>query len=93
MSCLSCIPVTTQNVTSTTITLTWGIVTGAVGYQLEYKVNDPAVTTYTQLPQQTTTSVVASSLVPNTEYLFRVNTLCQAGQSCYSATIKKKTLA
>jgi len=45
------------------------------------------------LPQQTTTSVVASSLVPNTEYLFRVNTLCPAGESCYSATIVKKTLA
>jgi hypothetical protein len=93
MSCLSCIPVTTLNVTSTTITITWGAVTGAVGYQLEYKVNDPLVTIYTQLPQQTTTSVVASSLDPDTEYLFRVNTLCTAGESCYSATIKKKTLA
>ena len=93
MSCLSCIPVTTLNVTSTTITLSWGAVDGAIGYQLEYKVNDPLVTTYTLLPQQTTTSVVASSLVANTEYLFRVNTICPAGESCYSATIKKKTLA
>jgi hypothetical protein len=92
MSCLSCIPVSTLNVTSTTITLTWGAVDGATGYQLEYKVNDPAVLVYTLLPQQTTTSVVASSLTSGTEYLFRVNTLCTGGGSCYSATIVKSTL-
>jgi hypothetical protein len=92
MSCLSCIPVSTLNVTSTTITLTWGAVDGATGYQLEYKVNDPLVTVYTLLPQQTTTSVVASALTSGTEYLFRVNTLCTAGESCYSATVVKSTL-
>lgn len=92
MSCLSTIPVTTLNVTPTTVTLSWAPVTGAVGYQVEYKVNDDLVTTYTLLPQQTTTSVVASSLTSATEYLFRVNTICQGGQSCYSATIIKSTL-
>lgn len=92
MACLSSIPLTTINVTSTTITLTWGAVDGATGYQLEYKVNDPAVLVYTLLPQQTTTSVVASSLTPGTEYLFRVNTLCTGGESCYSASIVKSTL-
>jgi hypothetical protein len=93
MACLSSIPLTTINVSSTTITLSWGPVEDATGYQVEYKVNDPAVVTYTLLPQQTTTAVVVSSLVANTEYLFRVNTLCPAGESCYSATIIKKTLA
>lgn len=92
MSCLSCIPVSTLNVTSTTITITWGAVDGATGYQLEYKVNDPLVNIYTLLPQQTTTSVVASALTPGTEYLFRVNTLCSGGESCYSATVVKSTL-
>lgn len=92
MPCLSSIPLTTINVTSTTITLNWGAVDGATGYQLEYKVNDPLVLSYTILPQQTTTSVVASSLLPNTEYLFRVNTLCPGSEFCYSATIVKSTL-
>ena len=92
MSCLSAIPVTTLNVSTTTITLTWGAVTGAVGYQVEYKVNNPLVTSYTLLPQQTTTSVVVGSLTSGTEYLFRVSTLCQSGESCYSATIIKSTL-
>ena len=92
MACLSSIPLTTINVTSTTITLSWGAVENATGYQLEYKVNDPAVLVYTILPQQTTTSVVASSLTPKTEYLFRVNTLCSGGESCYSASIIKSTL-
>lgn len=92
MACLSSIPLTTINVTSTTITLSWGAVAGATGYQLEYKVNDPLVVAYTLLPQQTTTSVVASSLTPKTEYVFRVNTLCTAGESCYSTTIVKSTL-
>lgn len=92
MPCLSSIPLTTTNVTSTTITLSWGAVSGATGYQLEYKVNDPGVVIYTLLPQQTTTSVVASGLTPGTEYLFRVNTLCTGGDSCYSASILKSTL-
>jgi hypothetical protein len=92
MPCLSTIPVTTLNVTSTTVTLSWAPVTGVVGYQVEYKINDDLVTTYTLLPQQTTTSVVVSSLTAATEYLFRVNTICQAGASCYSATIIKSTL-
>lgn len=92
MSCLSTIPVTTLNVTPTTVTLSWAPVTGAVGYQVEYKVNNDLIPTYTLLPQQTTTSVVVSSLTTGTEYLFRVNTLCQAGESCYSATIIKSTL-
>lgn len=92
MPCLSTIPVTTLNVTSTTVTLSWAPVTGAVGYQVEYKVNDDLVTSYTLLPQQTTTSVVVGSLNPATEYLFRVNTICSGGVSCYSATIIKSTL-
>ena len=91
MACLSSIPLTTINVTNTTITLNWGAVENATGYQLEYKVNDPAVLVYTILPQQTTTSVVASSLMPGIEYLFRVKTLCSGGESCYSATILKST--
>jgi len=92
MPCLSTIPVTTLNVTNTTVTLSWSAVTGATGYQVEYKVNDPLVTTYTLLPQQTTTSAIVGSLTSGTEYLFRVNTLCGIGTSCYSATIIKSTL-
>jgi hypothetical protein len=92
MPCLSTIPVTTTNVTSTTVTLSWSTVTGATGYQVEYKVNDPLVTTYTLLPQQTTTAIVVGSLTPATEYQFRVNTLCSGGTTCYSATIVKSTL-
>lgn len=92
MPCLSSIPLTTTTITSTTVALTWSPVTGATGYQVEYKVNNPLITSYTLLPQQTTTSALVGSLTAGTEYLFRVNTFCGIGQSCYSATILKSTL-
>ena len=91
MSCQSTIPVTTTIITPITIAIAWSAVSGSTGYQVEYRENDPAVTSWTLLPTQTTTSSLIGSLMPATEYLMRVNTFCPTG-NCYSVTILNSTL-
>jgi hypothetical protein len=92
MSCLSAIPLQTTTITPITIGLTWGAVSTAANYQVEYKENSPSVTSWTLLPLQTTTNATIGSLMPQTEYLIRVNTICQDTTSCYSVTIIASTL-
>ena len=87
MSCLSAIPVQTTVITPLTIAISWGAVSGAANYQVEYKENSPSVVSWTLLPLQTTTNATIGGLTPQTEYLIRVNTICQDSTSCYSVTI------
>lgn len=83
------IPVKTNVITPLTIDLVWGAVTGATGYQVEYKL--PSAGTWTLLPVQTTTSVTIGSLTPATEYYIRVGTTTNV-TTCYSVTISASTL-
>ena len=83
------IPVKTNVITPLTIDLVWGAVTGATGYQVEYKV--PSAVTWTLLPVQTSTSVTIGGLIPATEYYIRVNTTTEL-DNCYSVTISASTL-
>jgi hypothetical protein len=92
MPCLSAIPLQTTTITPVTIGLTWGAVSTAANYQVEYKQNNPSVVSWTLLPSQTTTSATIGSLIPSTEYLIRVRTVCQDDTSCYSVTILATTL-
>jgi hypothetical protein len=92
MSCLSAIPLQTTTITPVTIGLTWGVVSGAANYQVEYRENSPLVVSWSLLPVQTTTNATIGSLSPITEYLVRVNTICPDTTSCYSVTIIASTL-
>jgi hypothetical protein len=83
------IPVKTNTITPLTIDLVWGEVTGATGYQVEYKL--PSSGSWTLLPVQTTNTVIISGLTPATEYYIRVNTTTNTG-TCYSVTISASTL-
>ena len=92
MACESPIPVVTTTITSVTMAIAWGSVANTTGYVVEYKVNDPAVGSWTTLPSQTTTSTVITSLSPSTEYLIRVKATCEDLSFCYSVTIINSTL-
>lgn len=92
MACESPIPLVTTTITPATIGLAWGSVTDSTGYIVEYKVNDPAIVSWTTLPSQTTTSTTLTSLNPSTEYLIRVKSTCVDLSTCYSVTIINSTL-
>jgi hypothetical protein len=72
----------TSNITTTSATISWGSVSGAVSYGVEYKT--AAATTWTILSNTTSTSVALSGLVLNTAYNWRVRTNCSSGTSSYS---------
>lgn len=91
MPCISAVPIYTSGVTKTTISVSWGAVDGAAEYQVEYKLNDPLVISWTTLPVQTTTYATISGLAENTEYLIRVNTICEDDSNCYSVSIISDT--
>lgn len=92
MACLSAIPLQTTVITPLTIGLTWGAVSGAANYQVEYRENSPSVVSWSLLPVQTATNATIGNLSPVTEYLVRVNTICPDTTSCYSVTIIASTL-
>ena len=92
MACESPIPLVTTTITAVTMGLTWGSVTGATEYIVEYKVNDPAIVSWTTLPSQTTTSVTLIGLAPSTEYLIKVRATCEDLSFCYSVTIINSTI-
>lgn len=92
MACLSSTHLYVVNKTDTTITVGWDPVAEAVGYIVEYKLNDPSVLTWSILPQQTTTQAIIGSLSPDSQYKIRVTTICNA-RSCTSVSLIVNTLA
>jgi hypothetical protein len=81
--------------TSTSITIAWEASATANTYQVEYQtvpVNPCTLGTWTLLPSQTALTANITSLTANTEYLIRVNALCDTG-SAYSVIIKVSTTA
>jgi len=65
-------------ITNTTATLSWGAVTGAASYMVQYKT--AAATAWTSV-SATSTSVNLSGLVSGTTYNYQVQTVCTAGGS------------
>jgi hypothetical protein len=79
-----------SNVASTTATVSWGAVSGALSYNLEYKT--AAATSWT-LFNTASTAVNLSGLTVSTTYNFRVTTVCSNGNSAVSAAASFTTQA
>lgn len=92
MSCISSTHLYVVNKTDTTITVAWTPVPEAIGYQVEYKLNDTTVPAWTILPQQTTSQAIVGLLLADTEYKIRVTSIC-ATRSCTSVSLIVKTAA
>lgn len=73
----------TQQVSSSNAKLTWSAVSGALSYNLQYKTSAATIwTTVTGIPGNTHT---IASLVSNTVYNYKVQTVCASGSSAYSS--------
>ena len=79
-----------SNVASTTATVSWGAVSGALSYNLEYKTAAAAAWT---LFNTASTAVNLSGLTTSTTYNFRVTTVCSNGNSAVSAAASFTTQA
>ncbi len=73
---------TAGSITQTSATLNWSIVSGAVSYNVQYRVNGTSTWTNTS---STTNSKAISGLSAGTSYQFQVQTVCAATTSAYSA--------
>ncbi|HMT78227.1 MAG TPA: M12 family metallo-peptidase, partial [Saprospiraceae bacterium] len=77
-----------SNITNNSATVAWSAVSGATAYQLRYRVS---AGTWTELSQQSTTSVSLSGLAAATTYEVQVRTICSGGNSNYSASVSFTT--
>jgi bacillolysin len=73
----------TQQVSSSGAKLSWSAVSGALSYNLQYKT--AAATTWTTVTGITTNTHTLNSLVSNTVYNCKVQTVCASGSSAYSS--------
>lgn len=65
---------TTSNITSTSALLSWGAVSGASNYTIQYKLGSSS--TWTTLITITSTSITFTGLAPSTTYNWRVKANC-----------------
>ena len=73
----------TSGVTNNAATLNWTAVTGATGYNIQYRISGASTWTSTT---SSTNSKSLSSLSAGTTYEFQVNTTCSAGTGAFSAS-------
>ena len=71
-------------ITTTGATVSWIAASGAVSYDLQYRVNGG--TTWTSVAALTTTSRALTGLTANTTYEFQVRTNCSGSSSAFSAS-------
>ena len=90
MSCISSTHLYVVNKTDTTITVGWDPVAEAIGYVVEYKLNDPDIA-WSILPQQTTTQAIIGQLTADSQYKVRVTSICST-RSCTSVSLIINTL-
>lgn len=76
---------TASAITLTGATLGWGAVTGALGYDVDYKLATASIWT-PAATATTATSIVLSSLANGTKYDVRVRSKCTAGDGSYAAS-------
>lgn len=77
------------SITSTSATLTWGAVSGAVSYNVKYKKVSANKWTSTT---SATNSKAISGLSAGTAYEFQVQTVCSSGSSAFSSSFGFTTL-
>jgi len=87
-SCGTVNGLTASNITSTTATASWNALSGAISYDLEYKVST-SNTWY--LFNTTGTGVNFTGLAPGTTYNLRVRANCASGSGAYSAIVNFTT--
>lgn len=71
----------TSGITQTSATMSWGAVSGALNYNLDYKLSTSAVYTTINL---TNTTYVLNGLTAGSTYNYRVQAVCSSGAGSYS---------
>ncbi len=91
-ACTTPIGLASSSITSSTATVSWGAVSGAASYNLQYKTS--AGSTWATVPGITTTSYNLTGLSASTVYNYQVQTVCSGtSTSSYSAPSSFVTLA
>ncbi len=80
----------TSNITTSSATLNWGAVSGAVSYTLQYRAAGTATWTSST---STTNSKVISGLTASTQFEYQVLTVCTSSSSAFSASAYFTTLS
>ena len=80
----------TANVTTTTATLNWAAVSGAISYNIQYRI--VGTTTWSNTTSATN-SVSISGLTPGSNYEFQVQTVCASSSSSFSTSGTFTTLS
>jgi hypothetical protein len=75
---------TSHSITSTSAVVTWNAVSGALSYNLRYRINGGPVWTTVSA---TSTSVDVAGLSPGTSYECQVQTVCSAGSSAFTSSV------
>lgn len=78
-----------SGITNTSATLSWGSVSGATSYNLQWKTNSSG--TWTTVSGLTSTSYALGGLTAGTTYNFQVQTVCSSGSSSYSSAVNFTT--
>lgn len=81
-SCNAPTGLTSSSITTSSATVSWGAVSGASSYNLQYKTS--AASTFTTV-NTTSTSYSLTGLSSATSYVFQVQTVCSGGNSVYSS--------
>lgn len=79
------------SITQTGATLSWSAASGAVSYNLQYKLSSSA--TWTTITGITTTSRSLTGLTANSTYNYQVQTVCSGSSAVYSTAASFTTLA
>lgn len=90
LSCSTPTGLSATAITTTTATLNWTAVSGAVSYNIQYR---KVGTTTWSTTASGTNSVAVSGLTPGTNYEFQVQTVCASGTSAYSSSGTFTTVA
>jgi hypothetical protein len=88
-------PISLQStgVTNSTVSIVWGASdpnpSGDPAYEVQYKLNDPSVGTWTSLPLQSSTTATITGLMAMNSYLIRVRPTYSNGNNntCFSVSI------
>lgn len=90
VGCAAATGLTASAITTSSATLSWTAVTGAISYNLQYR---PVGTSSWAIIPASGTSLTLSGLTCGTNYEFQVQTVCTSGSSSFTASTNFTTLA